>query len=108
MARIIDKKKIYRVDVELDQIMTCFKISLANICSYFLEEFFNGEKMTLENLFECVFDLHCEYKIEDKQKNIRIERNNKQKDIMKKLEPAINDINGRKIKDLNGNIYNFR
>jgi len=33
LARIIDKKKRYYVDVELDQLMTCFKISFANICS---------------------------------------------------------------------------
>jgi len=57
LARIIDKKKIYSVDVELDQIMTCFKISFANICCYLLDECFNGEKMTLQRLFEVIFDL---------------------------------------------------
>jgi len=29
LTRSIDKKKIYRVDLELDQIMTCFRISFA-------------------------------------------------------------------------------
>ena len=33
LSGIIDKKKRYHVDVELDQLMTCFKISFANICS---------------------------------------------------------------------------
>ncbi|GFO97606.1 putative uncharacterized protein [groundwater metagenome] len=52
LVRIIDKKKIYSVDVELDQIMTCFKISFANICCYLLEKCFNGERMTLQQIFE--------------------------------------------------------
>ena len=62
LARIIDKKKIYRVDVELDQIMTCFRISFANICSYMPDECINGEKMTLQRLFETIFDLRGKVK----------------------------------------------
>lgn len=47
LARIIDKKKIYRGDVELEQIRTCFSISFANICCYLLYECFNGEEMMM-------------------------------------------------------------
>jgi hypothetical protein len=75
LARIIDKKKIYRVDVELDPIMTCFRISFANICSYMLDGCFNGEKMTLQRLFETLFDLRGKVKVENDQRNIFIERN---------------------------------
>ena len=64
LARIIDKKKIYRVDVELDQIMTCFKVSFANICGYLLDECFNGEKMTLERLFETIVELRGRVMVE--------------------------------------------
>jgi hypothetical protein len=56
LARIIDKKKIYQVDVELDQLMTCFKLSFANVCSYFLEEYLEGQKMSLETLYESIFN----------------------------------------------------
>lgn len=38
--RLRDKDKVYRVDVELDQIMTCFKMSFVNLCSFFLRKCF--------------------------------------------------------------------
>ncbi|PPA80480.1 MAG: hypothetical protein C00003105_00467 [ANME-2 cluster archaeon HR1] len=31
--RIRDKDKVYRIDTELDQIMTCFEMSFVNLCS---------------------------------------------------------------------------
>ena len=108
LARIIDKKKIYRVDVELDQIMTCFKISFANICAYLLDECFSGEKMILQRLFDTIFDLRGKVRIEDGQRNIVIEGNPKQKDVMRKLESALDVINNMRIKDLNGRRYNLK
>lgn len=108
LARIIDKKKIYSVDVELDQIMTCFKISFANICCYLLDECFNGEKMTLQRLFEVIFDLQGEVRIENGCRNIFIKRNPKQPEVMKKLELALDSINHMRIEDLNGCMYNFK
>jgi len=108
LARIIDKKKIYRVDVELDQLMTCFKISVANICCYLLEECFNGEKMTLERLFDTIFDLRGNVRVESNQRYIFIKRNPKQEYIMRKLESALDVINRMEIEDLNGHRYNFK
>lgn len=108
LARIIDKKKIYQVDVELAQIMTCFKISFANLCCYLLTECFNSERMTLQRLFDMIFDLPAQMWIEDKQRHILIERNSKQKEMMKKLEDALEIINRMKITDINGNMYNFK
>ncbi|MGP8320366.1 MAG: hypothetical protein ACT6FD_06205, partial [Methanosarcinaceae archaeon] len=108
LARIIDKKKIYSVDVELDQIMTCFKISFANICCYLLDECFNGEKMTLQRLFEVIFDLQGNVRIENGCRNIFIKKNPKQQDIMTNLESALDSINHMGIEDLNGCIYNFK
>jgi len=107
LARIIDKKKIYQVDVELDQIMTCFKVSFVNICSYFLEECLDGERMTLERLFETVFNLTGKYRIEGNQRTIHIDRNLKQEDIMRKLEQAFSSISQMEIRDLMMNKYNF-
>ncbi|MDM8525498.1 hypothetical protein QUF80_19185 [Desulfococcaceae bacterium HSG8] len=77
LARIIDKKKIYRVDVESDQIMTCFKISFANICCHLLTKCFNGEKMTLRRLFDTIFDLRGQMRTEGGQRNREREIQNK-------------------------------
>jgi transposase len=107
LARIVDKKKIYYVDVELDQIMTCFKISMANICCYLLDDCFKGQKMTLNRLFEEIFNLRAEVKIENYCRNVTIKKNHKQLDIMKRLESALSIINDMKLKDMNGYQYNF-
>ena len=107
LARIVDKKKIYYVDVELDQIMTCFKISMANICCYLLDDCFKGQKMTLNRLFEEIFNLRAEAKIDNDCRNIVIKKNPKQLDIMKKLESALIVINDMKLKDMNGYQYKF-
>jgi hypothetical protein len=107
LARIIDKKKIYHVDVELDQIMTCFKISFANICCYLLEECFDGEKMTLHRLFETIFELRGQMRFEGEQRHVCITRNPKQKTLMKKLEHAFDVINHMRIADINGYTYHF-
>lgn len=108
LARIIDKKKIYRVDVELDQIMTCFRISFANVCSYMLDECFNGDKMTLQQLFETIFELGGEVRVEDGQRKVFIARNPKQEYIMRKLESVLDVINRMGTKDTTGFLYNFK
>jgi len=108
LARIIDKKKIYRVDVELDQIMTCFKISFANMCAYLLTECFKGENMTLQRLFETIFDLRGQMRIEGGQRHVCIVRNPKQADMMRKLEYAFDILNHMEINDLQGHKYHFQ
>lgn len=108
LARIIDKKKIYSVDLELDQIMTCFKISFANICCYLLEKCFKGERMTLQQIFETIFELRGKVTIDGSQRNIAIERNTKQENLMKRLESAFQIVNNLGIKDIYGNRYNFK
>ena len=107
LVRITDKKKIYHVDVELDQIMTCFKISFANVCCYLLEECFNGECLTIQRLFEDNFELQGKMQLQNGERTVLIERNPKQDEVMMRLEPAIDSINNMMIKDLKGNRYNI-
>ena len=107
LSRIIDKNKRYYVDVELDQIMTCFKISFANICSFLVQECFANENMNLQNLFESIFDLHGKVKEEGNQRKILINRNLKEIKVMEKLRHVFNVINSMQIKNLGGSVYNF-
>jgi len=107
LARIIDKKKIYQVDVELDQLMTCFKLSFANVCSYFLEECFEGQKMNLETLYESVFNLRGQSKVKDKVKKIILERNDKQPQMMEKLSNAFHIINNMEKNHFDAEKYYF-
>jgi hypothetical protein len=107
LARIREKKKIYQVDVELDQLMTCFKISFANVCCYLLAECFNGEHMTLQRLFETIFELRGQMRIEGQRRQVCIKRNPKQEAIMEKLEAAFDVINHMGIHDIHGYTYHF-
>jgi len=101
-GRIRFKDKIYRIDTELDQIMTCFKLSFANLCSFLLTECMNREKYELLTLFESIFQLDGNAKITDLEKLIKLERNPKEPNMMKKLEDCINKLNDMKIQNLEG------
>ena len=107
LARIIDKKKRYHVDVELDQLMTCFKMSFANICRYLLDECFEGNKMSFQKLFESIFDLSGKVKVEGNQRRIAIEGNPKEVEVLEILRYGLQIINSMQIKNINGDIYNF-
>lgn len=107
LTRISAKKKIYQVDVELDQLMTCFKISFANVCCYLLTECFNGEHMSLQRLFEAIFELRGQMRIEGEQRRVCIKRNPKQEAMMKKVDAAFDVINQMGIDDINGYKYHF-
>ncbi len=107
LARIREKRTIYQVDVELDQIMTCFKISFANVCCYLLTECFNGERMTLQRLFEAIFELRGQMRIEGEQRHVCIKRNPKQEAMMKKLEAACEIMNHMGLQDMHEYRYHF-
>jgi hypothetical protein len=64
--------------------------------------------MTLQRLFETVFDLHGKVRVENDQRNIFIERNPKQENVMRKLELALEALNRMEIKDANKPLYNFK
>jgi len=66
-----------------------------------------GERMTLQQIFETIFELRGKVEIDGNQRNIMIERNMKQENFMKRLENAFEILNHLGIKDLSGNIYNF-
>jgi transposase len=105
--RIHLKDKVYRIDTELDQIMTCFKLSFANLCSLFLSECMNHEKLEMQTLFDSIFQLYGDAIISDKEKIIKIIKNPKESKLMNKLEPAMVKLNGMKMINLDGRQMKF-
>jgi len=55
--RIQGKDYVYRVDVELDQLITCFRISFVNLCSFFLSHCIKDGRMELQTLIQSFFML---------------------------------------------------
>jgi len=105
--RIRGKDKVYRIDTELDQIMTCFKMSFVNLCSLFLTKCMNHERFELQTLFESIFQLGGEAFISEKEKIIELEMNPKEPKLIDKLNKGLDILNTMDIHDLNGRFVKF-
>ena len=87
--------------------MTCFKLSFANLCSFLLTECMSHEKYELRTLFESIFQLSGNAKITDYEKIIKLERNPKESNVMKKVEGCIKKLNDMKIQNPEGHLLQF-
>jgi hypothetical protein len=105
--RIRGKDKVYRIDTELDQIMTCFKMSFVNLCSLFLTKCMNHEKFELLTLFESIFQLGGDSFVSDGKKTIGLEMNPKEPKLMDKLEKGLRVLNTMDVHDLDGHSIKF-
>lgn len=105
--RIRDKDKVYKIDLELDQIMTCFKMSFVNLCSLFLTKCMNYEKFEILTLFESVFQLEGYSVVEKEKKSIKLEMNTKEPNMIDKISNALHILNGMDLQDLNGRAVKF-
>ena len=105
--RIRGKDKVYRIDTELDQLMTCFKMSFINLCSLFLTKCMNHEKFELLTLFESIFQLGGDSFVSDGKKTIGLEMNPKEPKLMDKLEKGLRILNTMDIHDLDDRFVQF-
>ncbi|MDP3104963.1 MAG: hypothetical protein Q8M95_10205, partial [Candidatus Methanoperedens sp.] len=105
--RLRGKDKVYRIDTELDQIMTCFKMTFVNLCSLFLKRCFNDEKMELLTLFESIFQLDGSASILNGKKTIELVMNPKEPKLMDKLNNGLSALNMMEIHDFDGRLINF-
>jgi len=105
--RIRGKDKVYRIDTELDQIMTCFKMSFINLCSLFLTSCMNHEKFELQTLFESIFQLGGVAFIANEEKRIELEMNPKEPELMDKLNNGLRILNRMNISDPDGHSIRF-
>ncbi len=106
--RIQGKEHIYVVDVELDQLMTCFRMSFANICSFFLSNCLNNEKMELQTLIQSFFMLGGTITETENERIIKLTRNEKEQEMMEKLALGLNALNSFGINYINGKKYLFQ
>ena len=105
--RLRGKDKVYRIDTELDQIMTCFKMSFVNLCSLFLTKCFDNEKFELLTLMESIFQLNGSASVSRDRKVIDLEMNPKEPDLMDKLDKGLRKLNMITVHDLDGRVIEF-
>ncbi|MCP4263871.1 MAG: hypothetical protein GY774_41145 [Planctomycetes bacterium] len=105
--RLQGKEVVYKVDVELDQILTYFRVSLANISAYFLKEFLQMGPLSLTTLMQSVLLLDGIVEETRKQRKVVLKRNPKDPAMMQKLETALVKLNALSLSTLSGKHYRF-
>ena len=105
--RIRLKDKVYRIDTELDQLMTCFKLSFANLCSLLLSECMNNARYETLTLFESIFQLNGHSEFTETEKLIELERNPKEHKVMEAVDECMKRLNEKGIRDQQGRSVRF-
>lgn len=100
--RLQGKETVYKVDVELDQIVTYHRVGLANLYAYFIKNYLGGKPMSMLSLLQKIIHLNAKVKETKECRHIYLEYNEKDKQMMKKLEKAIEKINRHKVKGPHG------
>ena len=91
--RLQGKETVYKVDVELDQIMTFHRVSLANLYAYFIKYFLGGKPISTTDLLHRIIHIQGAIEDSDKVRKITLEYNRKDKLMMEKLFGTIEKIN---------------
>ncbi len=108
--RLQGKEKIYRVDVELDQILTYFRVAFVNLCTYFQMKFLGNlslttnatKRMTLATLLHRIFSLPATIEQTAKRRRVYLKRNQKDKAMMAVLVQIIPKLNELNLRHANG------
>jgi len=106
--RIQGKDYMYSVDVELDQLITCFRMSFVNLCSFFLSQCIKDCKMELKTLIQSLFMLSGTVTETKEERVITLNRNQKESDMMDKLDLGLKVLNSFNIIDNCGRRLSFR
>ena len=91
--RLQGKETVYKADVELDQIVTFHRVSLANLYAYFIKHFLGGQPMSMLNLLQKIIHLPATVEETDKTRKIMLDYNKKDESMMERLAGAIEKIN---------------
>jgi transposase len=105
--RLQGKEYVYRIDVELDQIMAYFRIGLVNLSSWFLHECLPKHTMALSKLLHNILLMSAEIKLTKDIRRIMLKRNLKDPEGMQRLEPALQKLNDLRIQHLDGRRIEF-
>jgi len=106
--RLQGKDYVYRIDVELDQIMAYFRIALVNISSWFLRHCFERRSMSLAKFLHNILLMPAEIELTKDVRHIRLKRNRKDPECMAWLQTALQRLNEMNIRHLDGKRIEFK
>jgi hypothetical protein len=105
--RLQGKEKVYEIDVELDQIVTFHRISLANLLSYFIKHFLDGASISMVMLLHRIVHLQATIEENNEVRKIKLKRNDKDPEMMRKLSFALEKLNRLRIQGPLGKCMEF-
>ncbi len=105
--RLQGKDFVYRIDVELDQIMAYFRVALVNLSTWFLHECLAKHPMSLAQFLHNILLMPAEIELTKDARRIRLKRNPKDPEGMTRLELALQRLNDLKVHDLDGRRMEF-
>ena len=100
--RLQGKEKVYTVDVELDEIMTFYRMSLVNMCSYLSYELFGRSSLSMNRLVHAILHLPAVVEETKQMKRVILKYNDKNPEMMEALRGAISRIHELGPKTLDG------
>lgn len=101
------KKYEYEIDVELDQLVTFFRINLANMLAYFIRHFLGDISISMVMLIEKIINLTGVIESTSMMRKITLNWNKHDQETIKILKPAIAKINKLNIDGIDGKKYFF-
>jgi len=104
--RLQGKETVYRVDVELDQIITYFRASLVNLEAH-LATMMGVSRLSLSTLMANVLFLPGKIIETRTRKEIHLERNEYDPETMQRLSSVLPLLNNMKSKTLRGQVISF-
>jgi hypothetical protein len=105
--RLQGKEYVYRVDVELDQIMTYFRVALVNLASWFIHQYLSGSSMSLVSFLHSILLLPAEIELTEDVRCIRLKRNAKDPKTMAALAAALDQLNSLQVQHMDGRRISF-
>jgi hypothetical protein len=104
--RLQGKDTVYKVDVELDQLMTFFRVSLVNVYTY-LARMLGWSHLSLVRIVHSVLLLGGKVEETPTSKRIVLKRNEKDPKTMEALSLSIEKINALAIRNPTGQALSF-
>jgi len=106
-ARIQGKKEVYYVDVELDQLLTSFRLTLANLLAFLAKVILDETAIEMSTLIQSILYLPGRIEHHPGQRKVYLKKNNKDPKFMIKLAKGLSKLNSLNIRHPSGAIYEF-
>ena len=105
--RVQGKETVYKVDVELDQIMTFFRVALVNLYSYLAHELFGASSIGMSRLVHSVLHLPARIRETPDRKEVFLQYNAKEPKMMDRIHLGLKRINSLGLHTVDGRSLTF-